>query len=167
MLRFRILFRAPLNSETPVEKISDYVNSMCGCSVDSSRNNIVRYVPPKVWGADLWIVLHSAADLGNRHDDILTYWTLWDKIFELLGSSLPCAECSAHCKIFLEGKFVLNQTPSEIIGELHNDVNRRLGHPPTSSHEGGYGELRPSLLRLRGILIEEFWNLLRKASDAI
>lgn len=117
--------------------------------------------PTSMWGPPLWKVLHTLAE-REPHDDILTYWTTWDKIFLFLGSALPCSECATHCKTFLADTSVMERHPRDILLELHNDVNRRRGLPCWNDLSVYVdSQIEESLYQLRGILIEDFWMVLR------
>ena len=88
-------------------------------------------VDTSIWGAPLWLVLHTASVFTRNR----THIPLWRTLVVALKTGLPCPDCSMHynawfTKHVLRFSMVGDGIRGPVVRwilELHNDVNGRIG----------------------------------------
>lgn len=88
-------------------------------------------VDTSIWGAPLWLVLHTASVFTQSRQQV----PLWRSLLAALKTGLPCPDCSMHYNAW----FASHPIRFSMVGDgirgpivrwllaLHNDVNGRIG----------------------------------------
>jgi hypothetical protein len=143
-------------------------------------------VDTAVWGAALWLVLHTASVTVTDRSQIAA----WQNVLEALRTGIPCPDCSAHYNDWYNShplkfsivapKRLMNPmararrtAPAPVqattVGwmlDLHNNVNQRLGKPGWSFDQvvSAYGSTAAAaaatLQTLRGVIGDNLLNAL-------
>ena len=135
----------------------------------------LQTVDTSVWGAPLWMVLHTAAQFSTARENS----SMWSTIISALKTGLPCPDCSAHFNAWainnrLRMTIIKNGSHSPIVSwilNLHNAVNRRNGGTAWTIDRVrstyGYGnkadrvaEATAALQTLQGIIGDSLFNAL-------
>lgn len=82
------------------------------------------------WGEPTWFLLHTLCEKISDENFVLIRQSFL-KIIYMICTNLPCPDCSAHAKMYLDGiNFNAIQTREQlqrILFDFHNSVNKRKG----------------------------------------
>jgi hypothetical protein len=120
-------------------------------------------VDTSVWGAALWLVLHTASVAVKDRQHVRP----WRTLIDALKTGIPCPDCSAHYNTWvsrhgLRFGIMRGGIRGPIVRwvlDLHNDVNRRTGSPFGSWSVGqvmaayqNLAEAQATLASLQGVI---------------
>lgn len=84
------------------------------------------------WGEPVWLLLHTLCE-KVKLDSFSEIRHGFLNIIYIICTNLPCPDCSAHAKTYLDGnQFMAIQTKEQLIRfifDFHNSVNARKGFP--------------------------------------
>lgn len=90
------------------------------------------------WGEPTWFLLHTLCEKVRETDFPQIKQSLINTIY-LICTNLPCPDCSAHAKQYLDGiNFNAIQTKEQlkrVIFDFHNSLNVRKGFPIFNSQD--------------------------------
>ena len=84
------------------------------------------------WGESVWFLLHTLSE-KVKPESFLEMRQGFLNIIYIICTNLPCPDCSAHAKMYLDNnQFNSIQSPEQLkifIFNFHNSVNSRKGFP--------------------------------------
>jgi Erv1 / Alr family len=125
-------------------------------------------VDTSVWGAALWLVLHTASVAVKDRQHVRP----WRTLIDALKTGIPCPDCSAHYNAWVSRHGLrfsilrggIREPIVRWILDLHNDVNRRTGSPSgawsVKQVMDTYQDLaaaRAALASLQGVIGDAAW----------
>jgi hypothetical protein len=117
-------------------------------------------ISPETWGPTVWALMHTFAEIADRHDGMAEA----KRFFAAIRSNLPCRKCreayDRHTTAVKWGASVV-----EYARALHAAVNVDLGKPPYGGHGGRAGrEVRDTTMELRRLRTEVLVRVLGTAT---
>ena len=114
-------------------KIAKIVNQTRINNIPVNQLPIQPDQPKKMkWGEPVWLLLHTLCE-KVKLDSFSEIRQGFLNIIYIICTNLPCPECSAHAKTYLDGnQFIAIQTKDQLIRfifDFHNSVNSRKGFP--------------------------------------
>lgn len=114
-------------------KIAKIVNQTRINNIPVNQLPIQPDQPKKMkWGEPVWLLLHTLCE-KVKSDSFSEIRQGFLNIIYIICTNLPCPECSAHAKTYLDGnQFIAIQTKDQLIRfifDFHNSVNSRKGFP--------------------------------------
>jgi len=102
-------------------------------SASATASSAQQDQPKKMkWGESVWFLLHTLSE-KVKHETFLEMRQGFLNIIYIICTNLPCPDCSAHAKTYLDSnQFNSIHSPEQLkifIFNFHNSVNSRKGFP--------------------------------------